>query len=215
MVKPELGFFQMKQKHALAETVEFQHSSLSERPKAFDSIYVPGFVREFVDMMINTKMFLKTEIDKTVIADPTVGMNDGVETDLTPNNSLQGTFLAVRNDLCIDPVTSFEYAKNDRLVAGSASAFSRYSSSAKVRLVNLDLTGLDGGVTFAFHKQPDPYFLKDQVHTFSRYTGQLARFCRRQIHRKVSYYLTKFLLCDSGTAIIPVNLLHVSSLAPM
>ncbi len=176
MIKPELGFFEMKQKHTLAEAVEFEHSSFSERPKAFDAVYVPGFICEFVDMMIHTKMFLKTEIDKAVIADPAVGMNYGVETDLTPNNGLQGAFLAVRDDLCINPVASFEDAKNDRLVAGSATALSGYSPAAEVRLVDLDLPDLDRCLTFALRKQPDPYFLKDHVHTFSRYTGQLALF---------------------------------------
>jgi hypothetical protein len=57
--------------------------------------------------------------------------------------------------------------------------------------------------------------LKDQINAFSCYAGQLARLRSRQIHRKIANYLAKFLLCDSGTAIVPVYLLHFSSLAPV
>ena len=215
MIKPALAFLQMEQELILAKAVEFQHTALSERPEALDTIYVPGFICKLIYMMINAKMFLKAEIDQAVVSDPSVGVNDGIETYLTPYNSLQSASLAVRNDFRINPVTSLVNAKDDRLAAGSASTLSGDSPAAEIRFVELDNSGLKGCVAFAFSKQPNSYLLKNYIHAFSCYTGQLASLCRSQIHRKVTYYLTKFLLCDSGTAIIPVNLLHLSSLTPI
>lgn len=215
MVEPELGFFEMEQKLILAKAVELEHSAFSEGPETLDPIYMPGFICKLIDMMIDAKMFLKTEIDKAVISDPAVSVNDGVETDFTAYNGLQSAFLAIRDDLGIDPVATFENAKDDRLARGSAATLSRHAPPSEIRLVELDFAALKRSVTFTLCKQPEPYFLEDRIHTFSRYAGQLARFRRRQIHRKITDYLAKFLLRDSGTAIIPVNCLHVSSLAPV
>ena len=215
MVERELTLFEMEQKLISAKSVELEHSALSERPETLDPIYMPGFICKLIHMMIDAKMFLKTEIDKAVISDPTVSVNDGVETDSATYNGLQSAFLTVRDDLGIDPVAAFENAKYYRFAAGPASTLSGDAPSPEIRLVELDHSALKRSVTFTLCKQPEPYFLKDRIHTFSRYAGQLARFRRRQIHRKITDYLTKFLLCDSGTAIIPVNCLHVSSLAPV
>jgi hypothetical protein len=135
----------------------------------------------------------------------------------TPYNGEQSAFLAVRGDLRINPPVTLENAEHDRLAAGPASSLSGDAgAAAEIRFVDdLDHTRLERRVSLAFGKQPGPYFLEYNVHAFSRHAGQLARLCRGQIHRKITDYLAKFLLRDSGTPIIPVNLLHVSSLAPI
>ena len=165
-------------------------------------------------LMVNTKMLLESDIDKAVVTMPKVRVNDGVEADFAPYNCLQSTLFAVRNDLRINPSVPLENAEHDRLAAGSATALSRDVSTTKIRLVDLYFSSLERSMSLTFFKQPDANFLKDQVHAFACYTGQLARLRSRQIHRKIAHYLAKFLLCDSGTAIIPVYLLHFSSLAP-
>ena len=174
-----------------------------------------ALIRELVGLMVNTKMLLESDIDQALIAGPKVRVNDGVETDLAPYNCLQRTLFAVRDYLRIDPSVSFENAEDDRLTASSTAALAANPALTKVGLVDLDLSGLKRSVSVTFLKQSDAYFLKDQIHAFACHTGQLARLRSRQIHRKIANYLAKFLLCDSGTAIIPVYLLHLSSLAPV
>ena len=137
------------------------------------------------------------------------------QTDFAPYNCLQRTLFAVRDYLRIDPSVSFEDAEDDRLATSSTAALAANPALAKVRLVDLDLSRLKRSMLLTFLKQSDTNFLKDQIHAFARHAGQLARLCCRQIHREITNYLAKFLLCDSGTAIIPVYLFHFSSLAPV
>ena len=161
-------------------------------------------VSKLVIAMIYTEMFCKTDIDQAVVAAPFVGVDDDVETDLPAYNGLQRAFLAVRDDLGIDPSVSFENAKDDGLATGPAAAFSTDPSPAKVGLIDLDLTGPDRGMTATFFDKADTYFLKDRIDAFPRDLRQLGRLAGRKIQCEISQYLTKFLLGDSGTAIIPV-----------
>ena len=165
--------------------------------------------------MVNTKMLFESDIDQTVVAMPEVRVNDRLETDFAPYNCLQRTLFAVRDYLRIDPSVSFENTEDDRLAASSPTALAGNPSATEIRLVDLDLSALKRSMSLAFLKQSDTYFLKDQIYAFACYAGQLARLRSRQIHRKIADYLAKFLLCDSGTAVIPVYLLHFSSLAPV
>ena len=215
VIEPELALFEMEQKLILTKAVEFLHSAFGERPEALDPVYVPGFICKFIHMVVDAKMFLKTEIDKTVITPPSIRVDDHVEPHFAAYNGEQSAFLAVRDDLRVNPPVALENAEHDRFAAGPAPALAGDSAAAKIRFVDLDHPGLERCVPFAFGKQPGPYFLEYRVHAFPRHAGQLARLCRGKIHRKITDYLAKFLLRDSGTAIIPVNLLHVSSLAPI
>jgi hypothetical protein len=79
VVEAELAFFEMEQKLVLAKAVEFLHSPFGERPEALDPVYVPGFIRELVDVVVDAKMFLETEVDEAVITSPPVGVDDHVE----------------------------------------------------------------------------------------------------------------------------------------
>ena len=161
-------------------------------------------VGKLVIAMIHTEMFCKTDIDQAVVAAPFVGVDNNIETDFPAYNCLQRAFLAVRNNLGVDPSVPFENTKDDGLATCPASAFSTDPPAAKVRLVDLDLTSLDRGVTGTFFDQPDTYFLKDRIDAFPSDFHQLGRLAGSQIHREISQYLTKFLFRDSGTAVIPI-----------
>ena len=172
-------------------------------------------VCKLIGLMVNTKMLLESDIDQAVVAVPEVRVNNRLETHFAPYNCLQRTLFAVRDYLRIDPAVSFENAEDDRLAAGSSATLAWDSPATEIRLVDLDLSALKRSMSLAFLKQSDTYFLKDQIHAFACHAGQIARLRSRQIHRKIANYLAKFLLCDSGTAIVPVYLLHFSSLAPV
>lgn len=112
--------------------------------------------------------------------------------------------MTVRNDLGIDPAVALENTEDDGLAAGSPAAFSANSPAPKVRLIDLDLAGLKWGMTSAFFDQSETDFLKDRINTFPSNLGQLGCFTGRQIHCEIAQNLAKFLLGNSGTAIIAV-----------
>ena len=214
MIESEFAFFQVMKKLLGTKAVELRHATLGKGPKALDSVNVIRAFGKLVIDMIDAKVFCKTDIYQAVVASPVVRVDDGLETYSAADNCLQRTLLAVRNYFRIDPAIALENAEDDRLAAGSSATLSADPSATKVRLVDLDLSGLKRRVSLAFFKQPNTYFLKDRVNAFSRYAGQLARLRSRQIHREIAHNLPEFFLCDSGTTIIPVYLLHFSSLAP-
>ena len=161
-------------------------------------------VGKLVIAMIHTEMFCETDIDQAVVATPFVRVDDNLETDFPAYNGLQRAFLAVWNDLGIDPSVPFENTKDDGLATGPAAAFSADPPSPKIRLVDLDLTSPDRCVSSTFFDEADTYFLKDRSDAFPSDLRQIGRLAGRQIHREIPQYLTKFLLRDSGTPIIPV-----------
>ena len=214
VIEPVLALLQMQKKFLLAKSVELQHSAFRKGPKTLDPVDVSTLIRELIGLMVNPKMLLESDIDQALIAGPKVRVNDGVKTHFAPYNCLQRTLFAVRNYLRIDPSVSFENAEDDRLATSSTAALAANPAPTKVRFVDLNLSRLKRRMLLTFLKQSDTNFLKDQIDAFACHAGQLARLCSRKIHRKIAQNLAEFLLCNSGTAIIPVYLLHVSSLAP-
>lgn len=204
MIEAKLALFQMMKKLVGTKAVELLHTAFRKRPKALDAVDVIRAVGKLVIAMIHTEMFCKTYIDQAIVTAPFVGVDNNVKTDFPSYNGLQRAFLTVRDDLGVDPTVPFENAKDDCLATCPASAFSTDPSAAKVGLVDLDLTGPDRCVTGTFFDKADTYFLKDRIDTFPSDLCQLGRLPGSQIHREISQYLTKFLLSDSGTAVIPI-----------
>jgi hypothetical protein len=215
MIKTKLAFLQMKEEFLFAKAVEFLHATLGKRPKTFNTVDVIRADSELIISMIDAKMLLKTEGYQATITGPFIRVNDRLQPDFTSYYRLQRLLLAVGNYLGIDPAVPLENAEDDRLASSSASAFPSDPPAAKIRFVDLVFTALKRGVFRTFFNKTHSYFLKYLVYTFSRYPGYFRCFPGRQIHSKIPQDLTKFLLRNSGTAIIPVYLLHFSSLAPM
>jgi hypothetical protein len=71
-------------------------------PKALDSIDMTFIMNKLILSMIDSKMFLVSEINESIIASPTVRMNNTLEVHATPDNRLQCGSLAVGNDFSKD-----------------------------------------------------------------------------------------------------------------
>ncbi len=204
MIEAELAFFQVMKKLVGTKAVELLHTAFGKGPETLDAVNVIRAIGKLIMGVIDPKMLGETDIDQTVIAAPAVGVNNHVKAAFAANNGLQRSLLAIGDDLGIDPAVALENAEDDRLAARPASSFAANPSAAKIGLVDLNLSGLDRSVTSTFVHQPNTNLLKDRVNSFPRNIGQLRRFARCQIHCKIPQYLTKFLLGNSGTAIIPV-----------
>lgn len=186
------------------QAVELMHTTFGKGPEALDAVYVIRADGKLIIAMIDTQILRKTDIDQTVVATPTVGVDNYVRADFSANNGLQRGFLAIRNDLGIDPAVAFENAEDDRLAACPATTLAANTPASEIGLVHLNLSSLDRGVTRTFFDQADTDFLKDLVNAFPGDISQFGCFAGRQIHCEIPQYLAKLFLGNSGTAIIPV-----------
>lgn len=57
--------------------------------------------------MVDSEMFVNTDVDQAVVAAPAVGVNDGAGVDLAPNDRLQCSFGAMGDDLGVDFALAF------------------------------------------------------------------------------------------------------------
>ena len=86
----------------------FIHSSkpsqadFGKSPKPFDTINVSLSIGEFIFSMVDAKMFSISDIDKSIVVTPSVGVDDAFHGDSNSDNGLQSGFGAIRNNFSID-----------------------------------------------------------------------------------------------------------------
>lgn len=194
----------MKKEFVGTQAVEFVQSALCKGPETFDAVDVHRADRELIRAMVDTKMLSETDIDKTVVATPSVGVNSHFEADFTAYYGLQRPLLAVWDDLGIDPAVPFENAKDDGLSASSTASFSANPPRTEIRFVDLYFTRVDRSVPGTFFHELNTNLLKDQINAFTRDARQFSGLFGRQIQGKIPQNSTESLLRDSGTPIIPV-----------
>lgn len=76
MIKSKFAFLQVKIESVFLESPKTNQSSFSKSPKAFYSIDMRVFVGKFVMRLLDTKVLLAPQIDKSVIASPPIRVND-------------------------------------------------------------------------------------------------------------------------------------------
>ncbi len=91
--------------------------------------------------MIDPEMPRITEVNQAVGAAPGIGMNNGFNADTPTNNGLERFSLDIRDHFGKDFAVSFADSEDDSFTRRSATAFAFDTRCAKVRLINLDLTG--------------------------------------------------------------------------
>ncbi len=187
MIKTKFAFFEMEEKLIGTKAIELLHTAFGKGPKTFDAVNMNGAIGKLIVGMIDAKMFLKTDINQSVITAPFVGMNNNFGSDAAANNGLQHTFLAIRHDLGIDPAAAFENTKDDCFARCSASTLAAYSPSSEIGFINFDLSCLNRSLTRAFFSQAKAYFLKDRINRLPGKGSQFGCFAGGQIHGKIAY----------------------------
>ena len=112
MIKPKLTFFQMKIKSLSLYAPEAYQTSFGISPKTLYAIDMAIFIGKFIVTMVDSIMFLVTEIYQTVIPSPTVRMNNTFGIHAATDDALQSDLGAIRDNLCINLPLPFEEAKN-------------------------------------------------------------------------------------------------------
>lgn len=121
--------------------MELHQPSFRKGPEGLYAVDVAAATGEFVLPVLDPVVLLVAEIDETVVAPPTIGVDDAVQIDFAPDNGLQRGFRAIGYDLGIDFPLSLEDSKHWRFAVGSAPSFPLDSLAAEIGFVNFDLTG--------------------------------------------------------------------------
>lgn len=204
MVEPVLALFEMQVKGLNCDAIELLHPSFTETPEALDAVDMCRVADKLTGSMIDSVMFTVADINQSVIAAPTITVDDRPRRDATANNGLQSSLFAVRYDLGIDAAIAFEDAEDDGLPTGSAPALATHTSRPEIRLVNFDFTSREGRSAFALLGNTLSDFEKDHVDAFARQGSECGCLAGRQIMRKEAHNLTEFTFTNFGTPVVAV-----------
>ena len=129
----------------LLHPIELLEPAFGKAPEGFDPIDMDlSFEGELVLSVIDPEMFVIAHIHQSVIAGPSIGVDHTADIHLATDNSLQGLFPGIGNDLGIN-LSLTKKDSEDRLLASSASSFelsskSTLSGGAEITLIQLHLS---------------------------------------------------------------------------
>ena len=112
--------------------MELHQPSFRKGPEGLYAVDVAAATGEFVLPVLDPVVLLVAEIDETVVAPPTIRVDDAVQIDFAPDNVLQRGFRAIRHDLGVDLPLSLEDSKHGRFAVSPASSFALDSFTAEV-----------------------------------------------------------------------------------
>ena len=93
----------------LIHTSEPVQPGFGKAPEAFNAIDVGSTSDKFILPMINTQVLAIADIDQAVITAPTIRIDDAIQGNTAPDNSLVRGFTAVWDDLGVDTTVTLEY----------------------------------------------------------------------------------------------------------
>ena len=214
MVKTKFSLFQMKIKYLFVDTLHLAQAKLRLRPERLDPIDMRRVISKLMTSMVDSVMFRIPLIDQSMIFPSPIGVGYTVQTHFPPNDTLQGAFPGIRNDLGIDLCVAFKKTKDDRFATRSPPAFSTDSSGSEIRFIHCNLAP-KLGLLFTLLRQTNTNFDENRADRSDRDSGQSSGIRGGQIRRKVADNLPKCLLCDLGTLVIPVFTNHFRRLTPI
>lgn len=88
MIKSPFAFFEMEIKGLFVDAFETMESDFGEAPECFDAVDMRLASNEFALAMVHSEMFFVPDIHKSVIASPSITVNNASCIDLTSNNGL-------------------------------------------------------------------------------------------------------------------------------
>jgi len=95
---------------------------------------------ELIAAMIDSKVLAIADINKAIVATPAVRINDAIGFYFAPDNGLQCSFRAIRNDLRVDFAVTFEDAEDDCFTICTTSSFPFNTASTQKRFVYFNLS---------------------------------------------------------------------------
>lgn len=94
---------------------------------------------EFILAMVDTKVFVISHINKTIVAFKAIGVDDAIRGHLAPNDGLQRGFGTIRHDLGIHSSVPFDETEYDGLAIRTSATFAFHPACAEEGFVHFDL----------------------------------------------------------------------------
>ena len=130
MIVTKFRFLEMQIKSRRVHASELGKPDLGDAPEAFDAIDMRMPSGKLISAVIDTEVPV-ADIHQAVIASPAVGVDDGLRSDLAPDNGLQRGFLAIWHDLGIDMAVAFVDAEHGGLAIRSPTTLALHSARAE------------------------------------------------------------------------------------
>ena len=140
IVKAVFSFFQVHKEGVSGHTIEFHQTPLGIAPEAFNPVDVGIAPGKLIFAVVDPKVFVKADINQTVIAAPAVSVNHAGQIGFAPDDGLQDSLGGIGNNLCINAAAPLKQAKHHSLAACTPAAQAAYAAWAKVRLIGFQLT---------------------------------------------------------------------------
>lgn len=121
----------------IRHAVEFWQEHLCKTPARLDTIDMPLTTVELITIMVNPEVFIKADVDKSIITAPSIGTNHSIWPHMSTNNGLQCCFRTIWNDRCTHFTLAFQNAESDYFVANPQASFFPNSLRAKIRFIDL------------------------------------------------------------------------------
>ena len=89
MIKTKFGFFQVQIKGVFGHTIELCKRRQAIAPERFDAVNMPLTTGKFIVTMMHPEVFIKANVNQSVIAAPSIRMNHGIWRHMPTDNGLQ------------------------------------------------------------------------------------------------------------------------------
>lgn len=195
------------------DSMRLPQAMFSVTPEALNAVDMARASGELIAPMINPVMLRVADIHQPVVSAPPIRVDNRVERDPTANNRLQSGLLAVRHDLGVDAPVTLQETEDRRLPTCTTPALAAHPACAEIAFVNFNLAARQRRSALALLGNSLPDFEKDHGDALARQAGQMCCVGGTKIEREVAHQLAKFTLRNMSMPVIPVLLLHVSSLA--
>jgi hypothetical protein len=123
VIEPEFTFLQVKIEGRRTHASETCQTGFGESPEAFDPVDMGVTGYKLVLSVVYPEVFPVSDVDQTIITAPSVGVDDALQADLSPNDRLKSVLGTVGNDLGIDLPVSLEETENDGLTERPSAPF--------------------------------------------------------------------------------------------
>jgi hypothetical protein len=214
MIEPEFALLEMQVESMTWDTVEFGEPSLRVTPEGLDPIDVVVVDTELVQVMANAKMLGVPYVDQAVVARPSVAVDDGFQTDASPDHLLQRGFAAVGNDLGIDTVLSLKDPENDGLTSSTTTMLATNSTGAEIGFVHFN-GSTERRLRLADFREPLPDAKEKVVHGTNAHACHPCGLTRGEIFVETPQNKSKTTLGNLRNFVIAVNSFHCRSIHPL
>jgi hypothetical protein len=110
-------------KFLFTNSIKLGKPAFGKAPEGLYSVYMTQRICKLIGAVMDAKMFVIANIYQSVIASPTIGVNNAFRINFAPYNTLKRLFTSIWNNLGIDFSVSFKDAKNDGFTRCTPASF--------------------------------------------------------------------------------------------